>query len=129
MSVPNALIDCWAIIEEYTDAMSLVSASNTCETLHNLVRIKCTDLTIGCSGLKMSNALDNTSTPMIEDNVPKLVQSIHFPALINLTIKFPNGTSGTRVATEIATKIEHAKNVSSKCMPVYFCNYCLLCLM
>lgn len=129
MAVPNALLDCWAVIEDYTDTMSLISASNTCTTLHNIVRIKCTALTIRSPALKISNALDNTSISVTTDDVPDLVRSIHFSALNDLTIESPYGTSGTEVATEIATKIEHAKNVRTYHMPMYFSNCDVLCLL
>mmetsp|Transcript_23997 Transcript_23997/g.57937 ORF Transcript_23997/g.57937 Transcript_23997/m.57937 type:complete len:430 (+) Transcript_23997:86-1375(+) len=94
MQAPVSVIShCWATIEPYIDVVSLISLSKLCHPLRNLVVDAATGK-IKSSVIKVNEALkvddEGRIAETIRDYVPRLINTVHFPSLIQLHIAFPS---------------------------------------
>lgn len=103
----EAIEECWASIEPYVDLVSLISVSNSCNKLRQLV-VDDDSGEIKTSSLIVPSTLDNCPYGPISEHGPRLLNMVHFPSLVKLDINFP---AHPLALPTLARKLEDANNL------------------
>ncbi len=101
MAPVDVIALCQARIQQYVDVISLISVSKSGHPLHSLV-IDAATSKIKASIVQMRSTIDvdskgnvdmNSPSARIAQYAPWVINSLHFPSLTKLCIKFPPNAS------------------------------------